>query len=302
MLMTTARTGLPGPPRICPRPPRPAGAQRPAPAVGGGGRDRRACPCSSRRDRANTAPADVFIVVAIAATLLWAGSTRQRLKFPYVVGVGTMVVAGCVAALFGKYPHEGASPSSSTSSCSPGPPRVANVGRTDAAAGFLVRAWCVTGSIWSVWPAGVRRPPRCRLRYRDRRRGPGELHPRRAERRRLLLRRDHPDDPGRAAGPGGCGAGAGPRLPAPRHPAHGIARGDHRAAGRAGARPRRPHRRPAAAGRRRWCCSSSSRSWRRAVSEVMHRYQVVDRRRRAARTSCCGTPSAGPSRASGSAR
>ena len=49
----------------------------------------------------------MFIVIAIGATLLWAGSTRQPLKFPYVIGIGIMVIAGCLAALFGEYPHAG---------------------------------------------------------------------------------------------------------------------------------------------------------------------------------------------------
>jgi len=98
----------------------------------------------------NTAPADVVILAAIAVTLLWAGSTRQRVKFPYVVGVGTMVIAGCVAALFGRYPHEGALALIIDIFLLSWGITVANVGRTDAAARFLVRAWCVTGSLWAV--------------------------------------------------------------------------------------------------------------------------------------------------------
>jgi O-Antigen ligase len=98
----------------------------------------------------NTAPADVFIVIAIGATLLWAASTRQLVKFPYVVGIGTMVVAGCVAAVFGKYPHTGALALLIDLFLLGWGTTVANVGRTDAAARFLMRVWCVTGSLWSV--------------------------------------------------------------------------------------------------------------------------------------------------------
>lgn len=98
----------------------------------------------------NTAPADAVILAAIAATMLWAGTTRQLLRFPYVVGVGTMVVAGCVAAVFGRYPHEGALALIIDIFLLSWGITVANVGRTDAAARFLVRAWCVTGSLWAV--------------------------------------------------------------------------------------------------------------------------------------------------------
>ena len=99
---------------------------------------------------ANTAPVDVLILAAITATLLWAGSTRQRLRFPYVAGVGTMIVAGCAAALFGRYPHTGILSLIIDFFLLGWGMTVANVGRTGASAGFLVRAWCVTGSIWGV--------------------------------------------------------------------------------------------------------------------------------------------------------
>lgn len=98
----------------------------------------------------NTAPADVVILAAIAATLLWAGTTRQLLRFPYLVGVGTMIAAGCVAAVFSPYPHEGALALIIDIFLLSWGITVANVGRTDAAARFLVRAWCLTGSLWAV--------------------------------------------------------------------------------------------------------------------------------------------------------
>jgi O-Antigen ligase len=98
----------------------------------------------------NTAPADVFLFIAIAATVLWAGSTRQLLRFPYLAGVGIMVVAGCVAAIFGKYPHEGFIAVAQDLFLLGWALTLANVGRTGAGARFLVRAWSVTGSAWGV--------------------------------------------------------------------------------------------------------------------------------------------------------
>lgn len=99
---------------------------------------------------ANTAPADAVIGVAIVVTLLWAASTRQRLKLPYVIGAGVMVIAGCLAALLGKYPHQGAIAVVIDVFLFGWAAVVANVGRTDGAAAFLVRAWCVTGSLWGI--------------------------------------------------------------------------------------------------------------------------------------------------------
>lgn len=102
------------------------------------------------RGPSNTAPADVFILVAMLATLLWAGLTRQRLKFPYLVGMATMVAAGCVAAMFGRYPHAGIIAVFQDLFLLGWGITLANLGRTDAAARFLVRAWCVTGTAWGV--------------------------------------------------------------------------------------------------------------------------------------------------------
>jgi hypothetical protein len=98
----------------------------------------------------NTAPADVFMLIAIVSTLLWAGRTGQRLRFPYVIGVGTMVIAGGLAALFGHYPHEGLTAITIDIFLLCWVTTVANVGRTEAAAAFLLRAWCVAGSLWGV--------------------------------------------------------------------------------------------------------------------------------------------------------
>jgi len=99
---------------------------------------------------ANTAPADGFILLAIPAALLWSGWTRQRLRFPYAAGIATMVVAGCLAALLGNYPHVGLLAVLIDIFLLLWATTVANVGRNGAAAGFLLRAWCVTGSVWGV--------------------------------------------------------------------------------------------------------------------------------------------------------
>jgi hypothetical protein len=99
---------------------------------------------------ANTAPADVVILIAVAVVVLWAASTGQRLRFPFVIGVGTIVIAGALAALFGRYPHEGAIALIIDIYLLSWTTAVANVGRTDTAAAFLVRAWCLTGSLWGI--------------------------------------------------------------------------------------------------------------------------------------------------------
>ena len=109
-----------------------------------------ALPLLTPQGPANTAPVDPFILIAVIVTLLWAGSSRPTLKFPYVAGMGTMIVAGCLAALFGNFPHAGILAIIIDFFLVAWGATVANVGRTGAAAGFVLRAWCVTGSIWGV--------------------------------------------------------------------------------------------------------------------------------------------------------
>ena len=55
----------------------------------------------------NTAPVDVFLIVAIVATAIWAVSGSQRLRLPYGAPVGVMMAAGAIAAMRGAYPGQG---------------------------------------------------------------------------------------------------------------------------------------------------------------------------------------------------
>lgn len=148
MLMTTTPPDSRPAPGLTPSPVRPDHSDRlPLWAVAAG---IASLPLLIPPGPANTAPADMVILAAIAAVLLWAGSTRQRLKLPYLAGVGTMVVAGAVAATFGAYPHAGFLALTQDIFLLTWCATVANVGRTGAEARFLVRAWCVTGSLWGL--------------------------------------------------------------------------------------------------------------------------------------------------------
>jgi hypothetical protein len=109
-----------------------------------------ALPLLTPQGLGNTAPVDGFILVAVVATLLWAAQSRQPLRFPYAAGIGTMIAAGCLAALFGHFPYAGILAIIIDIFLFAWVATVANVGRTGEAAGFLLRAWCLTGSVWGV--------------------------------------------------------------------------------------------------------------------------------------------------------
>jgi len=55
----------------------------------------------------NSAPADVFMLVAIAATLLWARTAGHRWRFPFAVAVSLFIGGGALGALNGPAPGAG---------------------------------------------------------------------------------------------------------------------------------------------------------------------------------------------------
>jgi O-Antigen ligase len=98
----------------------------------------------------NLAPADLGLVVGIGLVLLWAGSTRQPLRLPFAAGMGLMMIAGTLSALLGALPWQGAITVVQDLYLLAWAAALANFGRSAAAAGFLVRTWCVTATIWAV--------------------------------------------------------------------------------------------------------------------------------------------------------
>ena len=98
----------------------------------------------------NLAPADLGLVMGIAAVLVWAGMTRQRLRLPYLAGMGVMVIAGTIAAAFGDLPWMGAITVLQDLYLLAWGAALATFGRTAERAGFIVNVWCLTAAAWSV--------------------------------------------------------------------------------------------------------------------------------------------------------
>jgi hypothetical protein len=98
----------------------------------------------------NLAPADLAMALGIGMVLVWAGSTRQRLRLPYAAGMGLMLVAGTLSALFGELPWLGAITVVQDIYLLVWGAVLANFGRTAAGAEFLVKAWCVSATAWAI--------------------------------------------------------------------------------------------------------------------------------------------------------
>jgi hypothetical protein len=98
----------------------------------------------------NAAPVDAVLLLAIGATLLWAGGTGQRLRFPYAVPVTVLVVAGCLAALLGDFPLVGMVALVQDLFLLAWCWAVANLARTPESLGVLLRAWAWSATAWAT--------------------------------------------------------------------------------------------------------------------------------------------------------
>lgn len=98
----------------------------------------------------NAAPVDAILLLAIGATLLWAGGTSQPLRFPYAVPVTVLVLAGSMAALLGDFPATGAAALVQDLFLLAWCWAVTNLARTPETVGVLLRAWAWSAVAWAA--------------------------------------------------------------------------------------------------------------------------------------------------------
>ena len=98
----------------------------------------------------HTAPADVAMVAGVVVTLLWAAATRARLRVPYLVPVGGLVITGCVAGLFSISPSAGALAVGQDIFLLAWCAAVVNACRTPAGLSVILRTWCWSAVGWAT--------------------------------------------------------------------------------------------------------------------------------------------------------
>jgi O-antigen ligase len=98
----------------------------------------------------NTGPVDGPMAVAIMATLLWLGSTRQDIRIPYVFPMGLLMFAGALAAMLGSFPVPGGIALVQDLILFAWCTTVVNVCRTPHAFRFVVRAWAWSAAAWGA--------------------------------------------------------------------------------------------------------------------------------------------------------
>jgi O-antigen/teichoic acid export membrane protein/O-antigen ligase len=103
----------------------------------------------------NTAPADLFLGLAILVTALWFASRRRVMRFPYMFPVGLSILAGAIASTVA-YSHAYVSVGGGLVSliqdafllawCI----AVANAGRDPALLRSMARAWAISATCWAT--------------------------------------------------------------------------------------------------------------------------------------------------------
>ena len=140
----------------------------------------------------NTAPADLFLGLAILVTALWFASRSHVMRFPYMFPVGLSILAGALASTVA-YSHAYVSVGGGLVSliqdafllawCI----GIANVGRDPALLRSMGRAWAISATCWAalmiIGVFGHRLP----VRSGPEERRAGRVHPRRPQPRGHLL-------------------------------------------------------------------------------------------------------------------
>ena len=103
----------------------------------------------------NTAPADVFLALAIIVSALWFAGRRQAMRFPYAVPVGLSILAGALASTVAYASAYDGVGSGLVSLVQDGfvlawSISIANLGRDAGLLRSLTRAWAISATFWAA--------------------------------------------------------------------------------------------------------------------------------------------------------
>ncbi len=102
----------------------------------------------------NSSPVDVFIGLAIGATICWALSDRLTIRVPYVRPIALMAFAGAVAALFSSYPGIGLLTVLQDFVLVAWAAALVNVCRDAHAMSVVMRCWAYSSVVWALLMVG----------------------------------------------------------------------------------------------------------------------------------------------------
>jgi hypothetical protein len=107
-------------------------------------------PVTVPRGPGNVGPADVLIVLAIGAWLFSAATSGERLRFPYALGLGLLMVGGAIGGLAGPVPSAGVLALIQDLLRAGWAWAVVNVCRTPGAASLVLRTWAYSSIGWAI--------------------------------------------------------------------------------------------------------------------------------------------------------
>jgi hypothetical protein len=98
----------------------------------------------------NLAPVDPFIGMALVATLLWLGSSRWKLRWPYAVPAALMMGGGALAAIGGPVPSQSTVALLQDAWLLVWCWALVNLASSPARVKVLLRTWAYSGFVWGV--------------------------------------------------------------------------------------------------------------------------------------------------------
>lgn len=98
----------------------------------------------------NVAPADVFLLAAVLATLLWARNSHARLQFAYALPVAIFMAGGALGALVGPVPGDGILALAQDALLLLWCWTVLNIGRSAANMRILLKTWVYSSMVWTT--------------------------------------------------------------------------------------------------------------------------------------------------------
>jgi hypothetical protein len=101
---------------------------------------------------ANAAPIDVFMVVAIASCLFWAGSTGHKWRFPYAFAVALFLAGGALGGLVGPVPGTGAIALAQDVWLLAWCWAVVNIAKSPSNLKTLLTTWAYSSIVWAIVP------------------------------------------------------------------------------------------------------------------------------------------------------
>ncbi|WP_163505804.1 O-antigen ligase family protein [Fodinicola acaciae] len=97
----------------------------------------------------NSSPVDVFLLLALLATAVWASTSGLRLRAPYVLPVAVSILAGALSGLFGPLPQVTILPLVQDAVLVAWCVAIVNVARQPGALRVISRAWAVSATIYA---------------------------------------------------------------------------------------------------------------------------------------------------------